>query len=52
MKKQYLSRIRDYLGRDRTRLREEAYLNRSISLSDLDRRQREIESGLFRPKGW
>ena len=48
MKTNYFSRIRSYLSQDRVRQREEAYLNRSISRTDLERREREVDSGLFR----
>lgn len=32
--------------------RELAYLNASVSLADLERRQREIDLGLLRPQGF
>ena len=52
MKKNYLSRVRDYVTRDHMRRREEAYLNKSVSTADLERREREIEAGLFRQNRW
>ncbi len=52
MKTNYFSRIRSYLSQDRVRQREEAYLNRSISRTDLERREREVDSGLFRWNRW
>lgn len=52
MKTNYFSRIRNFLSQDRARQREEAYLGRSVSRLDLERREREIESGLFRTHRW
>lgn len=52
MKKTYFKRIRNYLTQDPVRQREEAYLNQSVSRFDLERREREIEDGLFRPHPW
>ena len=43
MKTNYFSRIRNFLSQDRARQREEAYLGRSVSRLDLERREREIE---------
>ncbi len=32
--------------------RERAYLECSVSMADVERRQREIDAGLFRPQRW
>lgn len=32
--------------------RERAYLDESVSMTDLERRQLEIDGGLFKPRRW
>ncbi|MAU94694.1 MAG: DUF3563 domain-containing protein [Fulvimarina sp.] len=39
--------LRTILGRTSRQSRERSYLEQSVSMADLERRQREIERGLF-----
>lgn len=44
----FTKKLRSILGSDSRQSRERNYLDQSVSLVDLERRQREIDSGLFR----
>lgn len=45
----FVKRALDFLHDITPRQQELAYLNEAVSRADLERRQREIERGLFRP---
>ncbi|MBP0615608.1 DUF3563 family protein [Jiella mangrovi] len=42
--------IRSLLGSETQQTREHRYLDQSVSMADLERRQREIDRGMFRQR--
>ncbi|MCE7029366.1 DUF3563 family protein [Jiella avicenniae] len=44
----FTAKLRAALGTESREARERRYLEQSVSMSDLERRQREIDRGLFR----
>lgn len=47
----FTEKLRNALGTETRQSRERRYLEQSVSMSDLERRQREIDRGLFGASG-
>ena len=47
----FTDKLRNALGGETRQARERRYLEQSVSMSDLERRQREIDRGLFAGAG-
>ena len=47
----FTQKLRTILGPQSRQVRERGYLEQSVSMADLERRQREIDRGLFTKRG-